>query len=355
MTTQTRRKRFRAMLWSLLFIAVGAVALPAASYLLAPAEAQAQAQSQNAGGAEKNPRANFWRAVRIGESGYSAVAAGESGVFINNGGQNWRQMRNRIISAYGGWGILLALGAVLAYHLLHGRVALREARSGMTVPRWKTWERALHWYTAALFVVLAVTGLSMLFGRLLLIPLLGAKGFSLWAAFSINTHNIIGPFFSLGVLAMLVCWVKNNIPNATDMQWLRAGGGLFGDKHPSAGKANAGEKIWFWIVIFVGLIAVCATGLALIGWLGLESRGAMQSMHQIHAIAALLWIAVFFGHAYIGTLGTEGALEGMTSGRVSVEWAKQHHDLWYAQVKNQAARDEGGGAKAHAAKTASAH
>ncbi|MDA8030662.1 MAG: formate dehydrogenase subunit gamma, partial [Alphaproteobacteria bacterium] len=159
MTTQTRRKRFRAMLWSLLFIAVGAVALPAASYLLAPAEAQAQ--SQNAGGAEKNPRANFWRAVRIGESGYSAVAAGESGVFINNGGQNWRQMRNRIISAYGGWGILLALGAVLAYHLLHGRVALREARSGMTVPRWKTWERALHWYTAALFVVLAVTGLSM--------------------------------------------------------------------------------------------------------------------------------------------------------------------------------------------------
>lgn len=200
----------------------------------------------------------------------------------------------------------------------------------------------MHWYTAALFVLLAVTGLSMLFGRVVLIPLLGAQGFSLWATFSINAHNIAGPFFTLGVLAMLIFWLKNNIPNAVDLQWLKDGGGIIGNRHPSAGKANGGEKIWFWLVIFVGLLAVCMTGLALIGWfaqLGLsDARDTMQLMHQIHAIAALIWIVVFFGHAYIGTLGTEGALEGMTTGRVSAEWAKQHHDLWYAEVKHQAAQ-----------------
>ena len=122
------------------------------------------------------------------------------------------------------------------------------------------------------------------------------------------------------------------------------------------GKANGGEKLWFWIVIFVGLIAVCGTGFALIGWLeqlgmGDTTRSSMQFMHQIHAIAAVIWIVLFFGHASIGTLGTEGALEGMTTGRVSVEWAKQHHDQWYEEVKDQAAVVENTSANAANAET----
>jgi len=332
----TGKRRLRAMAWSAAFIVCAALLLPAASYLL-PAGTVAHAQVA----AGENNRANFWRAVREGGAGYSAVAASESGQFINNGGQNWRQFRNGIIANYGGWAIIASLLALILFYAVRGKIKIAGERSGLTLPRWQTWERVMHWYTAALFVLLAVTGLSMLFGRVVLIPLLGAQGFALWANFSINAHNIAGPFFSLGVLAMLVFWLKNNIPNAVDLQWLKAGGGIIGNAHPSAGKANGGEKIWFWIVILLGLVAVCLSGLALIGWLaqfGLsDERATMQLMHQIHAIAALIWIVVFFGHAYIGTLGTEGALEGMTTGRVSVEWAQQHHDLWYEEVKHQAA------------------
>lgn len=344
------KRRFRAMAWSLLFIICSAMVLPAASYWISGGAALAQVKEG------ENQRANFWRAVREGVPGYSAVTGPESGVLINNGGQNWRQIRNGVISTYGGWAIIISLIAIALFYFVRGRIGVEQPLSGKTVPRWKAWERFMHWFTAIGFVVLAITGLSMLFGRLVLIPILGAQGFAAWASLSINVHNFLGPFFSIGVFAMLLFWVKNNIPDATDIKWFTSGGGIIGNAHPSAGKANGGEKAWFWIVIFVGLIAVCGTGLALIGWLaqlgiGDTTRASMQWMHQVHASAALIWIVVFFGHAYIGTLGTEGALEGMTTGRVSAEWAKQHHDLWYEDVKHQAeyaASTDGGDARTSA-------
>ncbi len=331
--TQKGRSRVRAMTWSLAFILMSAMVLPSISYLISSDSAHAQVSG------DKNQRSNFWRAVRNGQVGYSAVSGAESGVFINSSGQDWREMRSGMLTQLGGKVILGSLALIVLFFLIKGRIKLRSERSGITVLRWKLWERVMHWYTAILFVVLAISGLSMLFGRGVLIPLLGAKGFALWAGLSINVHNVVGPFFSLGVFAMLILWAKNNIPNATDIKWLASGGGLIGNAHPSAGKANGGEKVWFWVVVFVGLLAVCGTGLALIGWaaqfgIGDTSRASMQNMHQIHAIAAIIWIVVFFGHVYIGTLGTEGALEGMTTGRVSVEWAKEHHDLWYEEVKN---------------------
>lgn len=337
------------MLWSFLFIVLSAMILPTASYLFqgGPAHAQATGDQDSSGTVSdgENDRANFWRAVREGNAGYSAVQGPEAGVFINNGGQNWRQLRNKVVTTWGGWAILGTLGAIILFFLIRGRIKVEQAESGLTVPRWKTWERIMHWYTAILFVVLAITGLSMLFGRQVLIPLLGANGFSGWAGLSISVHNYVGPFFSIGVFAMLLFWVHNNLPNRVDVQWLAKGGGIIGKAHPSAGKANGGEKVWFWVVIFVGLLAVCGSGFVLIGWLadlGVvdATRETMQTAHLIHSVAAILWIMVFFGHAYIGTLGTEGALQGMTTGRVSVEWAKQHHDLWYEEVKDQAERTE---------------
>lgn len=324
------------VIWSFLLIVLSAMILPTSSYLFSGSDSFAQTAESDA-----NQRANFWRAVREGEAGYSAVSGPEAGVFIDNGGQNWRQVRNNLVTEYGGWAIIGSLLLMALFFVIKGRIRVEAEKSGMRVPRWTLFERSMHWYTAILFIVLSITGLSMLFGRGVLIPLLGAEGFAAWAQLSISVHNIVGPFFSIGVFAMLIFWVKNNIPNATDLKWLVTGGGIVGNAHPSAEKANAGEKIWYWLVMLVGLLAVCGSGFVLIGWFvqwGLveNTRSTMQFMHQVHSISAIIWIVAFFGHAYIGTLGTEGALEGMTQGNVSVEWAKQHHDLWYDEVKDQA-------------------
>ena len=338
-------KRLRYMTWSIGFIVFCAMALPMTGYLFTDAQTEVFAQ-QSAG--DTNQRSNFWRAVRGGGEGYSSVtgsdANAETNMLYNVTGQDWRQVRNRWIATYGGWILFAVLFALAVFYALKGKVKLSEPASGERVPRWTVAERFLHWYTAILFICLSITGLSLLYGRAVLIPLLGPEGFALWANFAINTHNYIGPFFAVGPLLMFVFWVKHNLPNKQDITWFAEGGGIIGKKHPSAGKANAGEKVWFWIVIFLGLGAVCFTGFALIGWvqdyMGQEfTRAIAQQMHVIHAVAALLWIAVFLGHAYIGTIGSQGSIDAMTKGHVSVEWAKQHHDVWYDDLSDQSNKD----------------
>lgn len=335
-----RSRRRRMMTWSLVLIVACAMILPMTGYLLPESLTTVQAQQA---ASDTNQRSNFWRVVREGGVGYSSVTGSdtniETNVLYNITGQNWRQVRNGLIGNYGGWFLFVVVVAIIAFFASRGRIDLDKKASGKRVPRWTVLERTLHWYTATLFVVLAITGLSLLFGRAVLIPLLGPSGFSFWASFSINAHNTLGPFFAIGPILMFFCWLRHNIPTGTDIAWFAKGGGIVGSAHPSAGKANGGEKLWFWIVILLGLGAVCISGFALIGWLdqyfGVENTREMaQTMHTVHAVCALLWIAVFFGHAYIGTFGSEGSLDAMTKGHVSVEWAEQHHDLWYEDVKD---------------------
>lgn len=358
-TGEVRSQRGRRMTLALVLILLCAMILPTTGYWLSGSPTvTAHAQQADS---DTNQRSEFWRVVREGGSGYSAVTDSgvnvETNTLYNITGQNWRQIRNELIVSIGGWFLVIVLIAIVAFYALRGRIALDEPQSGERVARWSLGERTLHWYTAILFIVLTITGLSMLFGRAFLIPLFGPEGFAWWAGVSINVHNTVGPFFVLGPILMFIIWVRHNIPNRTDMTWFCKGGGIIGKQHPSAGKANGGEKVWFWIVILLGACAVSFSGFALIGWVqeyfGVEfTRAYAQLMHIIHAVAALLWIAIFFGHAYIGTIGSEGSIDAMTKGHVSVEWAKQHHDLWYDQVNTADDSEPAGASSANQQSTA---
>lgn len=345
---QTRRRaRGRAMLWSLLFIAVGAMVFPLSGYVYtAVAQTDRDAVPPTGGASagtdwsEENPRATTWGLVREGVSGYTAVPGQEAGVLIQNGGENWRQLRNDGVASIMPWVMLVPLVIIAIFYLLVGQHKLHEPRSGRVVLRWRTWERVLHWTTATLFIVLAITGLSILFGRAVLIPVLGAEGFAVWAGWALNLHNYAGPVFAVCIALMVLAWIWFNIPNRNDLQWFKAAGGYLRKRHAPAGKANGGEKVWFWFVFLIGGGLVCVSGLVLDFPNFGQTRETMQWANIIHGTAAMLWIAIFFGHAYIGTLGTEGALQGMTTGYVSSEWAKQHHDQWYEKVKDREIPEE---------------
>jgi formate dehydrogenase subunit gamma len=58
---------------------------------------------------------------------------------------------------------------------------------------------------------------------------------------------------------------------------------------------------------------------------------AMQIAQVVHAVVAVLFIALILAHIYIGTLGMEGAFEAMATGEVDLNWAKEHHDVWLAR------------------------
>ncbi len=331
---ESKRRHARIMLWSAVIIVFGAMFLPLASYVYTDVVSAKAAAAQDA-----NPRANYWRAIREGNQGYTSSSGPyTTNVLIQNGGQNWRQFRNGPVANYTPWVLAVVVLILGLYHIIKGTQKIEGPISGQTVPRWSLFERILHWYTASLFIVLSITGLSLLFGRAVLIPILGPWGFSAWADFSIELHNYLGPFFVVGVLLEILAWIRFNIPNATDWAWLKKAGGMFGGEHVSAGRSNGGEKIWFWVIATVG-VAVCVTGLILDFPNFEQSRETMQLMNIIHGVAAIIWVAVALGHIYLGLIGSQGALEGMTRGRVSVEWAKQHHDLWYEEVKDQASSE----------------
>lgn len=330
-------RRRRMMAWSVAIIVLGAMVLPLTGYLyVAVNSAFAQQATPPAADQQTNPRANYWRAVREGYDGYTAASGPyTSNVLIQNGGQNWRQLRNGPVAGFNAWLLAIVVGAIIVFTIVYGRIRLHHAAtSGRTVERWNFGERVLHWYTAVLFIILSITGLSMLFGREVLIPLLGYSGFSAWATVAIALHNYLGPFFVVGVLLEIVVWFRDALPEKTDWEWLRRAGGFFDKRgsHPSAGRINAGEKYaTFWLGLVVLGIAVSVTGIILDFPIFGQARETMQTAAVVHTLAGGLWMALILGHIYLGAWGVEGTLEGMTNGRVSVEWAKEHHDVWYQQ------------------------
>ena len=325
-TDKSRRKlhRYRRFLaCSIFFLLITAVLVPASVYLLS---VTVVAQTDQ----ETNERANFWRAVRQGVEGYTAVQGQETNVLIQNGGENWRALRNGPAKTFGSWIMAAMLVTIALFFLIVGQVKLQRGRSGMTIERWSLFERILHWYTAILFIILAITGLSLFYGRSVMIPIMGKDFFAAYAGLAKNAHNYLGPFFAAGLALEIILWIRHNIPKGHDFTWFAKGGGLVGSDHPHAGRMNGGEKVWFWLLATVG-VALIASGFILDFPNYGQTRETMQLTHLLHVAFGIIMITVAFGHIYIGTLGTEGSLEGMVTGRVDTEWAKQHHDLWYDQ------------------------
>lgn len=280
-----------------------------------------------------SPGTDLWRSIRQSVPGSSQAQGIEAAVLINPAGDEWRALRTGPVLRYTGWTMFGIVLALLAFYIFRGPIRIRGGRSGRSVQRWAVWERGLHWYTAILFVIMALTGLSLLFGRVVMLPVLGPGAFGAWAQAAKSLHNYLGLFFVVGVLAMIIAFVKHNLPTTHDLVWFAKGGGFVGDAHPPAGRVNAGEKLFtFWVMATVGVIA-CVTGLILDFPDFVSSREAMQQANVWHAISTVVWMFFALGHIYLGTAGVEGTFEGMWEGKVDVNWAKQHHDLWYEEVK----------------------
>jgi len=197
-----------------------AFALPLTSYTAHWLGGAAIAQEAgNAAGT--NARSNYWRAVRDGVEGYSSVKGPGANVLVQAGGSDWQALRNGPVANIIPWFIVGMAGILLLYHLIHGRNRLENATiSGRRVKRWGSIDRIVHWGTAISFIILAITGLSMLVGRTLLIPLLGKAGFAWWASASMTIHNVVGPLFSIGIALMILMWIWHNFPSRGDLTWL---------------------------------------------------------------------------------------------------------------------------------------
>ena len=314
------------------------------------APAEPKPDESNAVRAKTQPGNNapFWRAVReSGNSqGVSTLPGAEKGTLIQSfvqypgssfttAGEAWRQVRNRWIIPYGGALLLIVLGAIGIFYWRKGALGGHEVNTGRVIERFTPFERSAHWTNAIAFVVLAVSGVVIAFGKYFLLPVLGATLFG-WLTYGLKTaHNFVGPLFAVSLVVVFFTFVRSNLPAKGDWHWLRRGGGLMGGAEVPSHRFNAGEKVVFWAGVFGLGLVVIASGLVMDqlvpGW-G-DTRGQMQVTHMVHAVASLLMLAMFIGHIYIGSVGMKGSYSAMRTGYVDEAWAKAHHEWWYDDVK----------------------
>ena len=290
--------------------------------------------------------APMWRDVGKGVTGYSSLPYPESGNLIQgfvqypgssvtNAGEAWRQVRNNWIIPYGGSLMLIVALAIAMFYWRKGTIGLHGKETGRLIERFTYFERAAHWANAGAFVVLAVSGIVMAFGKFFILPVIGSTLFG-WLSYALkNAHNFVGPLFAVSLVIVIITFAKDNMPSKEDITWLLKGGGLLGGHEVPSHRFNAGEKVLFWGGVFVLGLVVVASGVVLDKIVpGFDySRANMQVAHMVHGVATVLMMAMFLGHIYMGTLGMKGAYSAMKTGYVDETWAKEHHELWYNDIK----------------------
>lgn len=368
MMTRSAPRLVAALLLAITFAAGAPQGVSAQPVEVPPALKQAPVDGQVPGDALGSASdTDLWRAVRGGIQGNVSIPDKKAGRLIQSEGDNWRAFRNGPLSNYGAWALLGIVVLLALFFALRGRIRIEHGKAGVTITRFQLIERMGHWLIAVSFLILAFTGLNILYGRYVLRPLVGDGIFSAITLWGKYLHNYLAFAFIAGLIMVFVMWVRHNIPELLDLKWLAKGGGLFSKNvHPDAKKFNAGQKIIFWSVILGG------TSLAVSGWALLFPfttslfTGTFEMVNSVfgtqlptplapiqeqqlatlwHSIVGLGLICVVIAHIYIGTIGMEGAFDAMGSGEVDLNWAEEHHNLWVEEVRDR----ESSGAQAQPA------
>ncbi|HEY9055687.1 MAG TPA: formate dehydrogenase subunit gamma [Aurantimonas sp.] len=307
--------------------------------------------------------AEIWRAVREGVSGNVSIPDKKAAVLVQSEGESWRLLRNGPMFDYLGLAMIGTLILLALFFAIRGRIRVEHGLAGVKIKRFSTIERTGHWLMALSFIILAISGLNVSFGRSVVMPVIGKEAFGPISEFLKLSHNYVAFAFMLGLGIAFVTWIVHNLPSRHDLVWLAHAGGLLSKGvHPPANKFNAGQKIIFWLVMLGGLsLAVSGwallfpfehtffgdtfTGLASIGLdipalLGLPQPPYSAILEQQfntvwHAVMAVFMVCVIFGHIYIGTIGMEGAFGAVGSGKVDLNWAREHHSLWVDELREK--------------------
>ena len=212
---------------------------------------------------------------------------------------------------------------------------MHEPPTGRRIRRFTNWQMAIHWTTAYASSSLAITGLIILFGKNVLLPLIGYTLFSWLAILAKNLHNFVGPLFFVCIAAaVLHVRPRQFLARATTGTGSAISAACCRSHDVPSGKFNAGEKLWFWGgVLLLGADrqrerASCSTSRT-------STRRATRcrSPTSSTSIVASLFMLAALGHIYMGTLGMAGAYDAMSTGYVDETWAKEHHLYWYNDVK----------------------
>jgi formate dehydrogenase subunit gamma len=190
-------------------------------------------------------------------------------------------------------------------------------------------ERVVHLAAAVSYVYLLLTGLAFWAPAMYWLAIVLGGGY-----LSRVLHPWVGLVFSVAVAIMYAIWRRDMRTTDADRAWRKAMLHYIrneDEKVPPAGRFNFGQKQLFWVMVGGGL-ALLLSGLVLwfvtsVPW---ELRALRYAAVLVHALAALLTIAGFIVHLYMGLLVVPEGLSAILHGTVSERWARHHHPLWLA-------------------------
>jgi len=207
-------------------------------------------------------QSDYWRNLRGGVQGTVSIPDKNAGVMVQSEGWRWMLLRNGPIMTYGSYALGGIVAALVLFFLYRGRIRVESGISGEKVLRFGPMARFGHWLNAAAFIALALTGLNMLYGKAVLLPIIGPGAFSAITAAGKFVHNWGAFVFIIGIVWIFVAFVMKNFPGKEDLGWIIKAGGLFTKGvHPPSRFFNFGEKIVFWCAI-IGGTGIIVTGLA---------------------------------------------------------------------------------------------
>src|SRR5947207_13487709 len=223
---------------------------------IAQQQQDSQAQRQQV---QPGNLAETWREVRSGKEEYTSIKGRETGVLVQTYGETWRQLKNGWVTPIAGWLIAAVVVMIGAFFKWRGSIKVHGEPTGRLIERFTPFERYTHWVVAISFVVLGISGLVMMLGKYVLLPVIGYTLFAWLAQLSKHLHNFVGPVFVVSLLMFIVMFVKDNLPRLYDIKWFANLGGMISGEHVPSGRLNAGEKAWFWIgVVVLSLLLIAS-------------------------------------------------------------------------------------------------
>lgn len=201
------------------------------------------------------------------------------------------------------------------------------SHTGRRVVRYSLGERMVHSAAAISYLYLLLTGLAFWTPGLYWIAVVLGGGY-----LSRAVHPWVGLVFAAVVARMFVMWRRDMRTTDANRVWRRAMAAYVRNddaRVPAAGRFNFGQKQLFWIMVLGGA-GLFVSGLVL--WLPQivppSVRWLLEAAILVHAVSALLTIAGFIVHLYMGLAVVPGGLHAILHGDVSEAWARHHHGAW---------------------------
>ncbi len=181
MTANSACRWWVAQLAALILIALG---MTFALEIVDPQQLQAQSSVRLPAGATTNvtggtvpgmsrssdSNSDIWRAVRKGIRGKVSIPDKQAGQLVQSEGENWRAIKNGPLAIWGAYSLAGIVVLLALFYLIRGKIRIDHGMSGRTITRFADIERMSHWLLAVSFIILAVTGLNISYGKYFLLP-----------------------------------------------------------------------------------------------------------------------------------------------------------------------------------------